>query len=252
MQDSIWALGNADAGDLCLRCHFPEGWLVGRSGHNDPNDLNASSMSASDFDGVHCDACHMQFDPFFEDVKNGTRELGANWDEDPAFLATFTAEVERTYVEDQNQAPFLEMFTGGMGGSPFFIDNGMLNFLPKYSTFTENGSGQMFMSDTPGTQNVLGHSAKRGPFINGLTDLISEQYSANRFGHVERTFSEFMLSAYAQPGGVATNPEYAAGDNSALIPGIVPVTHAAKCQDCHMADVAGGVPAAGANPRPTP
>jgi hypothetical protein len=51
LQDAVWALGNANAGDLCLRCHFPEGWLAGRSGHNNPQDLNASSMTASDFDG---------------------------------------------------------------------------------------------------------------------------------------------------------------------------------------------------------
>ena len=31
-QDSIWALGNPNATDICLRCHMPEGWLGGRSG----------------------------------------------------------------------------------------------------------------------------------------------------------------------------------------------------------------------------
>jgi hypothetical protein len=31
LQDSIWAIGTANAGDLCERCHFPEGWLGGRS-----------------------------------------------------------------------------------------------------------------------------------------------------------------------------------------------------------------------------
>ena len=31
LQDSVWALGNTNAGDLCERCHFPGGWLAGRS-----------------------------------------------------------------------------------------------------------------------------------------------------------------------------------------------------------------------------
>ena len=31
LQDSIWALGNPNAGDLCIRCHTPTGWLGGRS-----------------------------------------------------------------------------------------------------------------------------------------------------------------------------------------------------------------------------
>jgi len=46
-QDSIWAAGRPNATDLCLRCHFPEGWLGSRS---DPTD--GSLMTGSDFDGV--------------------------------------------------------------------------------------------------------------------------------------------------------------------------------------------------------
>ena len=68
LQDSIWALGNANAGDLCERCHFPEGWLAGRS---DPP--NATLMVGSDYDGLHCDFCHSLYDPFFETTYNGGR-----------------------------------------------------------------------------------------------------------------------------------------------------------------------------------
>ena len=78
-QDSIWALGNPNAGDICERCHFPEGWLGGRS---DPT--NASLMTSSDFDGIHCDFCHRVWDPFFEDTYAGTRESNdwsGYWDE---------------------------------------------------------------------------------------------------------------------------------------------------------------------------
>ena len=48
---------------------------------------------------------------------------------------------------------------------------------------------------------------------------------------MERTFSEFMLSDYAQPSGAATNPEF-----EQISGGIGWVT---KCQDCHMRDVTG-------------
>jgi hypothetical protein len=41
-----------------------------------------------------------------------------------------------------------------------------------------------------------------------------------------------MLSAYGQQGGAATNPEFQAQ-------GAPEITHAAKCQDCHMRDVVG-------------
>jgi hypothetical protein len=65
-QDSIAVLGNANAIDLCERCHFPAGWLDGRS---DPP--NASAMKGSDFDGVSCDFCHNMYNPHFEDTHNG-------------------------------------------------------------------------------------------------------------------------------------------------------------------------------------
>ena len=46
-QDSIWAVGSPNAVDICERCHFPKGWLEGRS---DPP--NVSAMTGDDFDGV--------------------------------------------------------------------------------------------------------------------------------------------------------------------------------------------------------
>jgi len=58
-QDSIWAVGNPNAGDICIRCHSPTGWLEGRS---DPT--NTAALRTSDFDGVQCDFCHTMIDPF--------------------------------------------------------------------------------------------------------------------------------------------------------------------------------------------
>ena len=72
-QDSIWALGTPNAVDICERCHFPKGWLEGRS---DPP--NASAMTGADYDGVQCDFCHSLYDPFFETTYQGTRE-GNDW-----------------------------------------------------------------------------------------------------------------------------------------------------------------------------
>jgi hypothetical protein len=72
-QDSIHVLGNPNAVDLCERCHFPKGWLEGRS---DPP--NASAMTGADYDGVSCDFCHRMWDPHFETTYSGTRE-GNDW-----------------------------------------------------------------------------------------------------------------------------------------------------------------------------
>jgi hypothetical protein len=44
-QDSIWALGNPNATDLCIRCHSPAGWLGGRS---DPTNVVSGGTGSID------------------------------------------------------------------------------------------------------------------------------------------------------------------------------------------------------------
>ena len=55
-------------GDLCLRCHTPEGWMAGRSTPTDGSALTPSS----DFEGVSCDTCHRMMDPA---TAEGRRQL---------------------------------------------------------------------------------------------------------------------------------------------------------------------------------
>jgi len=46
------------AGDLCLRCHGPQGWFGGRS---EPTD--GSLFTGNDVRGVECEACHLMVNP---------------------------------------------------------------------------------------------------------------------------------------------------------------------------------------------
>ena len=48
----------AFAGDMCLRCHAPNGWLEGRSTPTD-----GSLLSGVDLEGVNCNFCHRMVDP---------------------------------------------------------------------------------------------------------------------------------------------------------------------------------------------
>jgi len=258
LQDSIWAIGTANAGDLCERCHFPEGWLGGRS---DPP--NASLMIGSDFDGLHCDFCHTMYDPFFETTYNGIREGNDwinYWDEagntGPGSGTLSQTEATNTYIEDRQLASNIKLFSGGDFYTKFDV--------PQYPTYNENASGQFFVSTNSDKRASFADAAAKHKMLysryhkskyfcatchdvsnpvlanlglsglvdqSGGVDLITEQYSAARYFHVERTFSEFMLSSYSQPGGAATNPEF-----QQLSGGI---DWAAKCQDCHMSDVTG-------------
>ena len=254
-QDSIWAVGRPNATDICERCHFPKGWLEGRS---DPT--NASLMTGADFDGVQCDFCHTMWDPFFETTYAGTREgsdwLGY-WDETNASATPSQPAADATYAEDMTLALTILQFNG----SNFFTNN-----LPP-TTYTENGSGQYFVSPNGQKRASFADANARhqtfysrfhkskymcatchdvsNPILANLINnmgedpnapptlpLETETSSAFSYFHVERTFSEFMVSAYGQQGGAATNPEFQAQ-------GAPDIAHAAKCQDCHMRDVVG-------------
>lgn len=46
-------------GDLCMRCHTPDGWMGGRSTPTDGSGLSG----ADEADGVSCDSCHRMMDP---------------------------------------------------------------------------------------------------------------------------------------------------------------------------------------------
>lgn len=238
-----------NAVDLCERCHFPQGWLGGRS---DPP--NASAMTGSDYDGIHCDFCHTMWDPFFATTfLDNTQE----WDE-----ATDWSHSEAlvTHTEDETLAGDITLFNG----SPFYDEFSD----PRGAHYTESTSGQYFVSpnsqkrasfvDAEARHQVLYsryHKSKyfcatchdvSNPVLENLgnTDvspLPSEDASAYSYVHVERTWSEFMLSAYGRDKGAETNIDF---QNQ----GAPDITHAAKCQDCHMRDVVG----AGANKKGVP
>ncbi len=257
MQDSIWALGNPNATDLCERCHFPEGWLEGRS---DPT--NASLMTGSDFDGIHCDFCHTAYDPFFADTYDGVKE-SSNWSDywdeasntGPGSGTLSQNEADITRDEDAAEAAVLTQ----MDGSPLFANDEPVN-----QNYDEAGSGQFFISAESskrasfadaGAKHKMNysrfhksrfycatcHDVSNPVFANlglsGLPDLnpgalITEQHPAYAYFHVERTFSEFMLSDFGRGDGAPTNADFQAQGGAGI-------TWVNKCQDCHMPDGVG-------------
>ncbi len=245
-QDSIWAVGRPNATDICERCHFPEGWLEGRS---DPT--NASLMTGSDYDGLHCDFCHRMYDPFFETAlsREGTEDP-AYWDEPTSPSGTAAQE---THDADALEAGTIELFNG----QPFF-----LNSRPFSESYLENGSGQYFVSsdadkrasfvDAEARHRMLYsryhksryfcstcHDVSNPVLANLGADtafpLPTETDSAYSYLHVERTFSEFMLSDYGQVGGSSGIGPF---DPSVFQTSNVD-NAISKCQDCHLRDVVG-------------
>ena len=249
-QDSIWAVGTPNAVDICERCHFPKGWLEGRS---DPP--NASAMTGADFDGVQCDFCHQLWNPRFQEAHDG---VGEDWDETDFSDTPSSLAADETRLEDSLLAMDIRRFNG----NPFFADGA------PPEGYTESTSGQFFVSPGGQKRASFADAAARhqmlysryhksryfcatchdvsNPVLANLgadptQPLPTESNAAHSYFHVERTFSEFMLSAYGADGGAATNPEFQAQ-------GAPDVTWADKCQDCHMRDVVG----AGANKQGVP
>lgn len=257
-QDSIWALGNPNGADVCLRCHMPKGWLELRS---DPT--SGAGMSGADFDGVQCEFCHRMVDPFFQDTYDGKREGNAwatYWDETNASSSPSNAAANATYQADVVQS---DMFTMFNGNKFYGADHRPVN-----AGYNENTSGQYFISkekDRRGSFADAGgfhpnlysryhkskyycstcHDVSNPALANmmfastmpddGITVLPTESKSPAEYFHVERTFSEFMLSDYGLPGGSPGVGPYAPAQFETSQPG----NAIASCQDCHMPDGVG-------------
>jgi hypothetical protein len=257
-QDSIWAVGRPNATDICERCHFPQGWLEGRS---DPT--NASLMTGADYDGVQCDFCHTVYDPFFEATFTSTPagpDPNNYFDETNASSTPSQSAASATYAEDALQAQGVSLFSGQ---SFYGSDN-----YPVSPLYDENGAGQYFVSagsdkrasfadaearhrmlysryhksayfcstchdvSNPVLANLAYADTLPGP---GAPVLNTEENPAYSYYHVERTSSEFMLSDYAQPGGAPGLGPFAPSVFDTSQPG----NNIAMCQDCHMRDVVG-------------
>jgi hypothetical protein len=248
-QDSIWALGTPNAMDICERCHFPEGWLEGRS---DPP--NASAMTGSDYDGLSCDFCHRMWNPFFEDTYNGTRE-GNDWVHywDEAGPLSGPA-ADETYAQDVTETGPVRLFNGspffGSDNRPFspgFLENGGGQFFvtidsAKRSSFADaNAKHKMLYSRYNKSKYFCGtcHDVSNPALANlgqsGTAPLTSESDPAYSYFHVERTFSEFMLSDYGLQGGAPGVGPY----DPAVFETSLANNNIARCQDCHMRDVVG-------------
>ncbi len=258
LQDSRWVLGNYNAGDLCLRCHFPSGWVAGRS-----EPTNGTAMIGPDHDGVTCDSCHRQIDPHFVATYEGERE-GNDWlnvwDETNASGTPSQAAADATWAADKAESLAFKLFNG----NPFFGED----FKPAMAPWIEAGSGQYFyaqddarrasFADADATHEIAYSRFHKSRYMcgschdvsnpalanlgqagtapgDGETLLVTEAQPAHAYAPVERTFSEFMLSKYGQNGGAEGSGIFAPDTFKTSLPG----NKIGRCQDCHMADLTG-------------
>lgn len=199
----------AFAGDLCLRCHTPGGWLAGRS---DPTD--GSGLLPQDFDGINCNFCHRAVNPIFED--------GVSPIEDQPILDA---------LEAAGLLPFQP------GGAGYVVDpddtrRGPLDDVPK------NFHGvPIIVSPWHSESEMCGtcHDVSNPVFDRqpdgtyALNTLGAEHATQDKYDMfpIERTYSEWALSDYATIGV----------DANGVFGGNHPTGIMHTCQDCHMPDI---------------
>ncbi|MEZ4518996.1 MAG: multiheme c-type cytochrome [Chloroflexota bacterium] len=217
---SALAVANNDAvgaGDYCLRCHMPKGWLEGRSDQAD-----GSGMLAEDIDaGVACEVCHRMVDPV-PGAQDETTDL------DIAIRAALTSTVPIDHAgsamiivdpNDNRRGPFA---LPGFGFHTAFQSN-----------FQNQGIDAVAASRLCGSCHnvdnpllVWTENPPNGGPAQYWPNTLGEQAPSFESGDIfplERTYDEWLASTYAQGCVFATQFAGAKPD------GIVE-----SCQDCHM------------------
>jgi hypothetical protein len=216
------AIQDADSsGDLCLRCHTPTGWLSGRS---DPPDGTALDDREGDFTGVNSLFCHRMVAP---------AELGENKYSGDSYYTTNTYPADQTYLNTIS-AHIPSTNANGM----FVVSDEDIRRGP-YSDADPN-SHAFYYSPFHQESELCGtcHDVSNPVFVRDPDNLGEpREYAAIGIGDtattfdpyeqfpVERTYSEWLMSAYNTPGGISGT---AFGGNKSSV---------STCQDCHMQDI---------------
>jgi len=200
----------ANAGEFCLRCHTPGGFL---EGHSTPPD--GSTLTGTDYEGVSCHICHRLVDPIAD---------MANPMEDAAILAALASAPGTShggqYVldpEDRRRGPFdLGMAFGyhDWRQSPYHQESLLCATCHEVSNpaFTRVGGPTPSASDTYAL-NTLG--------AQHPTHVKTDEFP------IERTYTEWSLSDFGA-GPVELGGRF--GGNKTAV---------STCQDCHMPDTDG-------------
>lgn len=216
------ATANADApsaGDYCLRCHAPKGWLEGRSHPADGSVLNAMDIA----NGVACEVCHRMVDPVDTGGETATIDAGVR--------AALTATVPTTYTGSAT----LIIDPNDNRRGPFAFDPA----LPYHTAYQTPFQGQASdtITDTITRSRLCGTCHDLDNPVLAWSD-VEQQYWPNdmdtgpdltgeKLFPIERTYSEWLNSDY--PSGVVA-PAFA---------GEKPDDVVAACQDCHMQRLTG-------------
>ncbi len=220
-------IGAPNAGEYCLRCHTPKGWLESRSLLADGSALRPEDIS----NGVACAVCHRMVDP-----------VPSTGDEAAAIDASIRSGLAN---------PIPQGFTGS---GAIIVDpndrrRGPFSFglaLPYHSAYQTDLLRQTGDAITRSRMcgschnvynPVLSWDAGRGEFWPNAMNAPAPSFNGPNLFPVETTFDEWLYSDYARGGVYA--PSFAGSKPDGLV---------RTCQDCHMTRSIGTAADAGFNP----
>jgi len=227
------------SGDLCLRCHSPEGWYAGRSTPTD-----GSGLAASDGEGVTCDTCHKMTNP-------------SDAEHDGVMVAPFVANDRGNPATGYYGSGMLSLYGGAAKLGPYADTNAKHQYARSLFHRDVRFCGSCHDVSNAVTGN-LAHNNGRQPTAVGSVianytpgGAVDGKAAFNNFpfqyGVIERTFSEHMASllsqtpVYAYPNlpadlkaGSIQAAYQASGGNYAD-----GATRYFSCQTCHMRAVTG-------------
>jgi hypothetical protein len=230
----------AGAGDLCLRCHAPEGWIAGRSTPTD-----GSGLAAGDATGVACDLCHKMTNP------DRSEHLGLQ-------TAPFIANDEQTPAAGYYGSGMYVLWSGADKLGPYSDAAARHQFLQSRFHRSRDFCGSCHDVSNPAVGDLapnngaqLGQELLAGTFSGALGSPVETKAAFNNFpyqyGIVERTYSEFragllsrtLVSDYAglpadlKAGAVQAAFDAAGGNYKDGTPRYF------TCQTCHMRAITG-------------
>lgn len=211
-------IANADipgGGEFCVRCHLPTAWL-----HGDPDNppIDASEATFADLEGIQCELCHRMVDPVY---------TAENPDRDELILA----EIIPAMSNIGSGALIIDPEAHRRG--PFDIVADMPHNLDphlaagaKETLYSPYHREALLCASCHDISNpLLSWDEETGSYQPNDPNMPAP--ADDDLFPIERTFSEWLLSAYNSETGVYA-PQF--GGNQVYV---------STCQDCHMRAVTG-------------
>jgi hypothetical protein len=179
--------GFEGSGDLCLRCHSPDGWLSGRS-----TPTNGSALRVGDVEGVTCDTCHKMTNP------DNSEWLGVQ-------SAPFIANDGLSPATGYYGSGMYSIWSGSAKLGPYVDAQARHQSLPSQFHRSSAFCGTCHDVSNPAVGDLAPNNGAfralaAGTFSGVPGSPVSGKAAFNNFpfayGVVERTFSEHMASAY--------------------------------------------------------